>query len=242
MFRDLLRLRNGESTEEDWQLLLSRSPSAITNLTEFNDAVHLFYNKDKVAQFNAQKLNSLGTPIARINAVYSCSSAASAKTDDAGGLEPVLLLAKGARVMLKSNLWAQKGLCNGATGNVLDILYATGQRPPNLPIAVLMQFDKYTGPPFTVSNPTCIPIPPISFDWSDGSTRLSRQQLPLRLSYAITIHKSQGQTLSKACIDIGEREKAAGATFVALSRLRQLSDGIIQPMPFERLQSIGRLK
>jgi len=67
LFRDLLRLRNGESTEEDWQLLLSRSPSAITNLTEFNDAVHLFYNKDKVAQFNAQKLNSLGTPIARIN-------------------------------------------------------------------------------------------------------------------------------------------------------------------------------
>jgi len=144
--------------------------------------------------------------------------------------------------MLKSNLWAQKGLCNGATGNVLDILYATGQRPPNLPIAVLVQFDRYTGPPFTVSNPTCIPIPPISFDWSDGSTRLSRQQLPLMLSYAITIHKSQGQTLSKACIDIGEREKAAGATFVALSRLRQLSDGIIQPMPFERLQSIGRLK
>jgi len=45
-----------------------------------------------------------------------------------------------------------------------------------------MQFDKYTGPPFTVSNPTCIPIPPISFDWSDGSTRLSRQQLPLMLS------------------------------------------------------------
>jgi len=241
LFRDLLRLRNGESTEEDWQLL-SRSPSAITNLTEFDDAVHLFYNKDKVAQFNAQKLNSLGTPIARINAVHSCSSAASAKSDDAGGLEPVLLLAKGARVMLKSNLCAQKGLCNGATGNVLDILYATGQRPPNLPIAVLVQFDEYTGPPFTVSNPTCIPIPPISFDWSDGSTRLSHQQLPLMLSYAITIHKSQGQTLSKACIDIGEREKAAGATFVALSRLRQLSDGIFQPMPFERLQSIGRLK
>lgn len=107
LFRDLLRLWNGESNEKDCQLL-SRSSSAITNLTEFNDAVHLFYNKDKVAQFNAQKLNSLGTPIARINAVYSCSSAASAKTDDAGGLEPVLLPAKGARVMLKSNLWAQK--------------------------------------------------------------------------------------------------------------------------------------
>ena len=62
------------------------------------------------------------------------------------------------------------------------------------------------------------------------------------LCYTITIHKSQGQTLPKAHIDIGEREKAAGATFVALSRLRELSDGIIQPMSFERLKSIGRLK
>ncbi len=77
--------------------------------------------------------------------MHSSSIAASARADDAGGLE---LLAKGARVKLKSNLWAQKGLCNGATGEVFDIVYATGQKPPSLPIAVLVQFDQYTGPPF----------------------------------------------------------------------------------------------
>lgn len=129
--------------------------------------------------------------------------------------------------MLKNNLWAQKGLCNGATSVIFDILYATGQKPPSLPIAILAKFDKYTGPPFQTSNPKCIPIPPISFDCSNGSARLSRQQIPLMLSYAITIHKSQGQTLSKAYIDIVKREKAAGATFVAESRLRRLSDRII---------------
>ena len=39
------------------------------------------------------------------------------------------------------------------------------------------------------------------------------------LSYNITIHKSQGQTLSKAVIDIGDKEMTAGCTFVAVSSL-----------------------
>ena len=61
-------------------------------------------------------------------------------------------------------------------------------------------------------------------------------------SYAMTIHKSQGQTMTKAVIDIGDREMAAGCTFVALSRLKTLSGLLIQPMSFERLKSIGHLK
>ncbi len=80
---------------------------------------------------------------------------------------------------------------------VQDILYAVGHKPPDLSIAVLVTFHKYTGPPF---KPKC----PFHPEWSNGSSRLSRQQIPLMLSYAITIHKSQGQTLSKAVIDIGD--------------------------------------
>ena len=58
----------------------------------------------------------------------------------------------------------------------------------------------------------------------------------------MTIHKSQGQTMTKAVIDIGNKEMAARCTFVALSRLKSLSGLLIQPMTFERLQNIGRLK
>ena len=58
----------------------------------------------------------------------------------------------------------------------------------------------------------------------------------------MTIHKSQGQTMTKAVIDIGDKERAAGCTFVALSRLKTLSGLLIQPMPFEHLKSIGYLK
>ena len=48
--------------------------------------------------------------------------------------------------------------------------------------------------------------------------------------------------MAKAVIDIGNKEMAAGCTFVALSRLKSISGLLIQPMTLERLQSIRTLK
>ena len=49
-----------------------------------------------------------------------------------------------------------------------------------------------------------------------------RQQIPLTLAWAITIHNSQGLTLLKAWIDIGKSEKTPGVSYVALSRNKAL--------------------
>ena len=65
-----------------------------------------------------------------------------------------------------------------------------------------------------------------------------RRQLPLKLAWALTIHKSQGLTLPKAVIDIGKSDKTPGISYVAISRVKSLPSSLIQPMTFERLQSI----
>ena len=141
--------------------------------------------------------------------------------------------------LLTANLRPEVGLRNGAAGTVISILFADGHRPPSLPIAVIVKFKKYIGPFFLTDQPCSVPVPPITFDWCAGNAKHSRQQLPLKLRYAITIHKSQGKTLDKAVIDLGKREMAAGCTFVAASRVRSLEDCIVEPMSFQRLASIS---
>ena len=49
------------------------------------------------------------------------------------------------------------------------------------------------------------------------------------------MHKSQGQTLDKAAIDLGPKEPCTGLTFVCLSRAKRL----VEPMSFNRIGNLG---
>ncbi|CAB3986136.1 ATP-dependent DNA helicase PIF1 [Paramuricea clavata] len=135
-------------------------------------------------------------------------------------------------------LTSSVGLCNGATGTVVDIIYQNNHQPPDLPIAVIVEFENYRGPVFNENQPLCIPIIPITLT---SQTRLGfheRQQLPLRLAWALTIHKSQELTLPKAWIDIGKSEGTAGDSYVAISKVKSLASCVMEPMTYERLTSL----
>ena len=123
---------------------------------------------------------------------------------------------------MTSNIWTKYGLVNGANRYIRDILFDEIQ---TLPHTVFIEFENYTGPKFFCENDhrkNWIPINPLTiYNCSFGGTR---QNFPLRLAYALTIHKSQGQTLEKVVIDLGKTEQSLGLTFVALSRVKSHKD------------------
>ena len=240
LFRNILmRLRNGELRVEDWKHLIQQTPIEVGDDTSgFDEALRLFPTTSAVSEYNVTKLHSNDQPVAVIKAVHSGAGAIKASADDAGGLEPVVCLAHGARVMLTTNLWVQVGLVNGAMGTVVGICYDdAGESPPRLPVAVTVRFDSFSGP--TLSDGS-VPITPLRRTWLSTDKTCSRLQLPLKLAWTVTIHKCQGMTLNKAVVDLGKKEFSAGLTFVACSRVRQLKDLLfVPPFPFQRVANLA---
>ena len=221
----LLRLKNAQVTVADWKHLMACPPTRVQDVSPFASALRLIPTVEVVVEHNVAQLQASGQPIATIKAVHTGPNAAKAPADDAGGLEAVVCLAKSARVMLTSNLWVDVGLVNGAMGTVQAICYRTGG-PPDLPIAVMVHFDSYSGPTFPDGT---VPIIPLCCCWSPSGGQCSRLQLPLKLAWAVTIHKSQGLTLDKVVIDVGKREFSTGLTLIACSRVHQLQDILFTP-------------
>ena len=122
-------------------------------------------------------------------------------------------------------------------GNCTSYLFPTGG-PPSLPTAVMVRFDSYSSPTLPDGS---APIVPIRRTWSNSGKSCSRLQIPLKLAWAITIHKAQGLTLNKVVIDMGSKEFSTGLTFVACSRVRHLIDLIFQPpFDYDHLTSLSK--
>ena len=115
-----------------------------------------------------------------------------------------LTLKKGALVMTVKNS-PDKKYVNGSLGIVVD-------------------FEPVTDYPIVefAANGRRHAILPESWELRDGDTkRAGLSQIPLRLAWAITVHKSQGMTLDAATIDL-RKAFVEGMGYVALSRVRRL--------------------
>ena len=116
-----------------------------------------------------------------------------------------LRLKKGALVMSVKNA-ADRRYANGSIGTVIDFEPAT----------------EY--PVVEFQNGRVVSMIPDSWELRDGDKkRASITQIPLRLAWAITVHKSQGMTLDAARIDL-RKAFVEGMGYVALSRVKNLEN------------------
>jgi ATP-dependent exoDNAse (exonuclease V) alpha subunit len=187
----------------------------------------------------------------------------------AAGLQSMLVLGKpgkGARVMITRNVWqgkganiyshgqnftcslASTGLVNATVGNVEDIIWDVGTHSSDLPLAVLVSYKDYKGPTLWRTEPRegfpggipIVPICPLKTTFESQSQPMARTQLPLRLAWAVTVHKSQGLTLPRIRLGLGPKEFSCGLTFVALSRVTSLNGLLfIEKLDWERVKKLG---
>jgi len=141
------------------------------------------------------------------------------------------------------------GLVNATTGIIEDVIWAAGSSRSELPLAVLVSCKTYNRPTLWHTEPRpdfpnsipIVPITPLKTTFEINGKFMSRTQLPLRLAWAVTIHKSQGLTLSRIKLGLGKKEFSTGLTFVALSRVKALDDisMIVNRVDYSRVQKLG---
>jgi ATP-dependent DNA helicase PIF1 len=142
------------------------------------------------------------------------------KTSETAGLEEVLTIGKGARVMLRKNLNTLKGYANGSLGLVTDMKHDSKGNITK----ILVEFDCDKNKP----DRKPVTIERITAEYEiRKNAYVKRSQFPLTLAWAITIHKCQSLSLEGIIVDLGESVFENGMVYVALSRAKQLKNVLL---------------
>jgi ATP-dependent DNA helicase PIF1 len=215
-------IRVGEVTEE----MLNRLNQAGNRFPPHDDVIRLATINATVDSVNKERMNRLTTKPKTFEAIFSASD------ESAFGrnlpAEPSLELRVGAQVMFIKNDDGKRtsnGLIrrwvNGTIGHVKDLPSSGG---------VIVEID---GEDVEVGRATWEKVRyevDEEFDEETGKVKevlvtiplAEFQQIPLRLAWAVTVHKAQGQTYDEVVIDLGRGAFSPGQTYVALSRVRSL--------------------
>jgi ATP-dependent exoDNAse (exonuclease V) alpha subunit len=220
-FKEILNaIRDGSVTQE----MLDHINRAGNRFPPHPDVIKLATINETVNSVNAQRMSLIPGEPKLFRATYSEGAA------NAFGrvlpAETELYLKVGAQVMFIKNDDGTGGKrwVNGTIGHVVD-LKKSG--------IVVVEVD---GEEFEVGPATWEKVRyEVEEDFDEASGKVKEvlvpitlaefKQIPLRLAWAVTVHKSQGQTYDEVQIDMGRGAFSPGQTYVALSRVRSL-DGL----------------
>ena len=164
----------------------------------------LFTHNADVDRINSEQLGKLPGS-SKTFAMSASGSTALAEALKRGCLSPETLILKEGAVVMATKNNPVAGYANGTLGIVIGF-----ERGTNNPIVETRDGRELTIAPA---------------EWAveeGGKVKAKLTQIPLKLAWAITIHKSQGQSLDAAAMDLS-RSFEYGQGYVALSRVRSLA-------------------
>lgn len=192
-------IRSGKVEKNIISILKKRLNKSLDN----SSATKLHTHNFDVDLLNERKLNKISGDAKSYQMQFSGNKKLSEVLKNSCLSPERLILKKGAFVMFTKNNF-EKGYVNGTLGEV------TAFNDVGLPLVKTLSGEEILAE---------------AEEWTieeDGKVRAQLRQIPLRLAWAITIHKSQGMTLDAAEIDLS-RSFIEGMGYVALSRVSALS-------------------
>lgn len=212
-------IREGNVAEEHLAVINGRVDQVFIPEKD-EQCIYLMTTNYAVNRLNQAELNKITAPEWHYKAV---------RQGNIGAIQPneeAITVKKGAQIMFITN-HPEKRWVNGSLGTIIDqeeiIDEESGQPIKGLRIKMDNGQEELVTPyTWEISK----------YMFKNGRFRREAlgffTQLPLRLAWAVTIHKSQGKTFDKVIIDLNKGSFAHGQTYVALSRCRSLQGTVLR--------------
>lgn len=195
--------RYGYSSAESYKILSSLST------TEFGEIKPTIlyprnFDVDKINKLESEKLINSGAKNESYKVEYpiSRSKDKSARWAKSLDIPETVSFCVGDQVVVTANIDQDSGIVNGTRGIIIDVnpIFVTIRKTNDVKIEI--RYHETT---------------------NTEDTDLKLRFMPLKLAYALSIHKSQGMTLDAIEVDIGPKIFAAGQAYTALSRAQNLN-------------------
>jgi hypothetical protein len=196
----LSAIRAGDIDDGHYEMLQDKTTTPHTD-----DHIRLYTHNENVDLINQEAFGKIKGDVRTYNMITKGKASVIEGLKKNCLADEILQLKIGAKVICIKNA-QDRSYVNGSMGKVIS-------------------FDNEGAPVIELTTGKKVTIKADSWKIEeDGKVRAELQQLPVKLAWAITVHKSQGMTLDKAEIDLS-RAFASGQGYVALSRLTSM-DGL----------------